>query len=353
MPLSKIRRFLYPPKCLELDRLSPANEDPLFLLRNDLRDEDSSPVYVIRQNGAGRGLFSLVSSVVCHLHLAARHGLMPIVDLRDSPTEYDDQQFLLNDCSHRSNPWEFFFQPVSSLRLDEGYENRTCLASAKGFPLGYPRKMLISHSKALREIASACIKPASDILDELDIAISNILEGNRVLGVHFRGQEQKTTPYHPLSPTHEQIYAAIDLAITDYDYNRIFVASEDQDFVDAVMDRYSGKAIALPHFRTRSPVNSYRIYPRPMHKYLLGKEILIDAFILSDCDGLVSSTSNVTEFARSRNNGKYQLDLVIDNGLNATNPLVAKHLWMVKRMLPERMGGFSANAIQPFPPLLE
>ncbi len=213
--------------------------------------------------------------------------------------------------------------------------------------------MLISHVQDLRDLAMSRIQPALDLLPDLRHAESEILDGKHVLGVHIRGQEQKTMPYHPLSPTLDQIYMAIDRAVAEFGFDRIFVASEDLDYVNAVLYRYSGMAVTLPHFRTRSPENAYRIYPRPQHKYLLGKEILIDAFILSSCAGLVSSTSNVTEFARARNNGSYLVDLVIDNGLNATNPFFAKHYWALKNRLPEALGGFSAKAIQPFPSLPE
>lgn len=82
-------------------------------------------------------------------------------------------------------------------------------------------------------------------------------------------------PFHPLSPTLPQMFAAIDMAISDHGFNRIFVASEDLDYVEAVLNRYPEMAITLPHFRTRAPINAYRILPREKHKYLLGKEILL------------------------------------------------------------------------------
>jgi hypothetical protein len=205
----------------------------------------------------------------------------------------------------------------------------------------------------LRDIAVRYIQPSDELASELDEVKTHVLSGHKVLGVHFRGQEQKTMPYHPLSPTLAQMFAAIDESIAKHNFTRIFVASEDQDYVDAILNRYPDLAITLPHFRTRSPVNAYRINPRPMHKYLLGKEILFDAFVLASCDGLVSSTSNVTEFARAYNNGRYLTDLVIDNGLNAANPLLAKYVWSLKNILPGRMGGFSMSAIQQFPILHE
>jgi hypothetical protein len=313
------------------------------------QDSNENLIYIIRQNGSGRGLFSLVSSTLCHLHLAERYGLTPVVDFRYTKTEYDDRQFMETDRFKRQNPWDFFFEPVSSFSCESSFENRTVLASSVGFPDGYPRKMLVSHVQELRDIAVKYIRVAPDLAEELEKTKREILSGYRVLGVHFRGQEQKTMPFHPLSPTLAQMFSAIDIAISDHGFNRIFVASEDLDYVDAVLSRYPEKAITLPHFRTRAPINAYRILPREKHKYLLGKEILFDTFILSACDGLVSSTSNVTEFARAYNNGRYKLDLVIDNGLNAANPKVARHLWSIKNFLPPKLGGFSFKAIQHFP----
>jgi len=349
--LNGLKRFVDPPKCLELDALNLLDNEPLFLLANGIRNEKYQPIYNIYQKGPGRGLFSLVSAVICHLHFASRHRLIPVVDFRRGYTEYEDAQFMQGDDLRRSNPWDFYFEPVSDIHCDASLENQIVLSSGNGFPAGYPRKMLISHVQDLRDLAEICIKPAKDLVPELQRVEAEILQGRRVLGVHIRGQEQKTMPFHPLSPTLDQIWLAIDRAIADFGFDRIFVASEDLDYVDAVLKRYPKLAVTLPHFRTRSPLNSYRISPRPCHKYLLGKEILFDAFILSACDGLVSSTSNVTEFARARNNGRFLIDLVIDNGLNTSHPFFAKHVWALKNHLPERLGGFSAKAIQPFPSL--
>ena len=43
------------------------------------------------------------------------------------------------------------------------------------------------------------------------------------------------------------------------------------------------------------------------------------------------------------------MDLVIDNGLNVHNPMIAKHLWGVKRLLPAGLGGFREAAITSYP----
>jgi len=134
MLLRQLRRFISPPKCLVLDSLTDTNECSLFLKSTGKNNPNDSLIYILRQNGSGRGLFSLVSSTLCHLHLADRYGLTPVVDFRSVKTEYDDKQFMEADRFKRQNPWDFFFEPVSSFSCESSFENRTVLASSVGFP---------------------------------------------------------------------------------------------------------------------------------------------------------------------------------------------------------------------------
>jgi hypothetical protein len=350
MLLRIARRIANPPRCLEMDCIDNG-ESQLFYIH---RTSDASNglihyPYIIQQKAYGRGLLSLVSSIVCHIHVAQRHALTPVVDLSRQPNEYKDPEFEGTDDQGRTNPWDYFFQPISSLNLQEAVDSPLSLASTLGFPAGYPQKMLISQVQALRDIAEHFLKPVDEIASVVDATWAELASEGPVLGVHFRGQEQKTMPYHPLSPTNEQIFAAIELAISQHGFGRIFLATEDLDYLATIQNRYGKMVFSMPHIRTRSPVNAYRINPRPMHRYLLGREILTDTLILSRCHGLVSSTSNVTEIARAINNGRFLVDLVIDNGLNVRNWKVAKHLWNVKRFLPKRFGGFSPDAITSYP----
>lgn len=347
-----IRRIADPPKCLELDCIDDNLEQPFYLRRpSGAPMSELSIPYVIQQKGYGRGLLSLASAVVCHVHVARRYGLIPYVDFSRHYTEYNDAA--PGHAQERShlNTWELFFQPVSALTSAVVEASPFHCESSLGFPAGYPRKMLISQVQSLRDIAEDILRPVAEIENDVNGMISQLSAEGPVLAVHFRGQEQKTMPYHPLSPTSSQIFTAIDRALDGHGFNRIFLATEDLDYVETLSARYGSRLTTMAHFRTRSPVNAYRINPRPRHRYLLGREILTDMFILSRCQGLVSSTSNVTEIARAVNNGRYCLDLVIDNGLNVHQPMLAKYVWSLKQMLPAAFGGFSNSAITPYPPI--
>ena len=52
-------------------------------------------------------------------------------------------------------------------------------------------------------------------------------------------------------------------------------------------------------------LDSFDIYPRKNHRYLLGEEILIESLLLSKCDGLTYIKSNVIsaaiEFSKKKN----------------------------------------------------
>jgi hypothetical protein len=346
------RRIADPPKCLEIDSINREQEQSFSFQPFKQSSDQTHPLpYVIQQKGFGRGLLSLASSVVCHVHVAKRYSLLPYVDLTNHYTEYKDLDHESSAECSTANPWEYYFKPVSSLTYEDARQSPYSLGSSLVFPSGYPRKMLISQVQQLRDIAEAVLKPVDEIECDVQETIRLLAADGLILGVHFRGQEQKTMPYHPLSPTSQQIFSAIDRALDLFGFERIFLATEDLDYLDMLVSRYGPRVFSLPHFRTRSPVNAYRINPRPKHRYLLGREILTDTLILSRCDGMVSSTSNVTEIARAINNGRYRLDLVIDNGLNVHQRWLAPHVWSIKRVLPAKLGGFSDRAITPYPML--
>lgn len=341
---SKLQR----PSCLTLASL-PVDINSVSL-NLELPGSGAGPaeVYLIRQPVMGRGMFSLVSSVICHLHVARRCGLTAVVDFSTAfRTEYNDHEFEQENPAVHANAWEYYFHPVSPLSLEEAYSSRRILSSVRSFPDRYP--VTISHVQELRDLTREMIQPREEILDDADQFWNNYLRDHKVLGVHYRGQEQKTTPYHPLSPTKEQLLKAIERAIDQFAFSRIFAVSEDADHIKAMQARFGSMVATMPHFRTRSPINAYRIHPRPKHKYLLGREILTDALILSRCHGLVSGTSTVSEYVRSINNHQYLIDWVIDNGFNATNKTFARYLWRIKDQLPAAWGGFSPEALKTFP----
>ncbi|MBF0485482.1 MAG: hypothetical protein HQL16_03100 [Candidatus Omnitrophica bacterium] len=310
---------------------------PAGYFRSFGRKNPDKVFYVIWRDHGGSGFFSNVSHVLCHLKIADQAGMIPVVDFQNFKTLYNENEAVNNT----RNAWEYYFQQVAPVPLAEVYESQNVF-----FCSGvYPPSM------------SYCITKINGLHDEIYkkyIFLQKYIEGliaqhsvkfnGRILGVHFRGQEQKRAPLHSFPPTEKQMVRCTDEIIEKYKIDKIFLVTEDQGYLDLFVNRYGKRVLHTGSYRTHS-VNAYNLNPREKHRYLLGMEILVDSFLLSRCHGILHGDSNVSEFARFINNGEYEFSYDIQNGVNSANILTARYLYEVKKMLPSCLGGLPGKIL--------
>ena len=58
------------------------------------------------------------------------------------------------------------------------------------------------------------------------------VKNKKILGIHFRGTDQKTAPRHPLPATKKQMTNLIDSLNSKHNYDKIFLATEEKDYHD-------------------------------------------------------------------------------------------------------------------------
>ena len=128
-----------------------------------------------------------------------------------------------------------------------------------------------------------------------------------ILGVHFRGTDMRTAPYHPMPPSTKQIFSSVDSVLEASSFRELFVVSEHEDYVAKFVKRYgSSKVATLDVARSsRKAGDMYKTHPRLNHRYILGLEALIETYLLAECGGLVSGFSGVSEMANVLSNGEY------------------------------------------------
>jgi len=288
--------------------------------------------YIIWLDHRGSGFFSNVSSVLCHLKIATGNGMIPVIDFKNFPTLYNEK----GKINNTANSWEYYFSPVSKYSLEEVYQSKNVFFSTGLYPGGMSYS--ITENAGLFKIYSKYISLQPDVENKVATysKIINFKQG--VLGIHFRGQEQKYATGHSFPPTEKQMFRYTDEIMQKYKITKIFLITEDIDYLNLFIKRYGDRIYYSDMFRTRK-VNAYKLAPRKNHMYLLGKEVLIDAILLSKCKGLLCGDSNVSEMARFMNNKKYQFVYKIDNGINSNNPLIARHLYAFKKYLPSTYGG--------------
>lgn len=295
----------------------------------------SKKFLIIQQEGSGRGLFSLLSSVVCYLDFAERNSLIPVVDFENYKTIYNEKSSIKNT----RNSFEYYFNPVSSYSLDDVYGSGNFLISGRGFPKGYD--YTIANIPGLISVFDKYIRLRKEISDEIDSFVSEKFSAP-VLGVHYRGREMRTAPAHWYPPSSKQMIYAIEDSMKRFDYKKIFVSSEDEALIRIIDNAFPGIVFYNENYY-RSSGNAYKEYPRDNHFYRLGLEVLMDMFSLSKCDSLISCSSNVAWFARFINNGQYKSHIFINNGPNFKLYPFFKISWYVKAALPECLFGFKTD----------
>jgi hypothetical protein len=305
-----------------IDRLNVHNKDA------------ASNILLIQQESLkGRGLFSLVSAVICYIDIAEKYKLIPVIDFENYPTVYNDPEY-----RDSNNAWEYYFNPVSSYDINNLPIDANVFITDSKYPKGYDYS--ISSMPFLLMIYDKFIRLNEQAKSALNLC--NISVNASTLGVHFRGQEMRTARGHWLPPNNKQIFTSIDRMLSTGLFNEIFLVTEDLDNLKAVIKRYGNLVKFTDSYRTSS-INAYKIKPRQMHFYNLGLEILIDALILGNCGGLIHCSSNVAEFSKFINNGRYVNSIYINNGPNSKIYPLNFVLWRIKSALSEELGGFSTS----------
>jgi hypothetical protein len=262
--------------------------------------------------------------------IADRLGMEPIIDFENFPTLYNEDE----EVQGTRNAWEYYFHQTSAVPLREIYESHHVFLCDGKYPHGF--SFSVTTISGSTEVFNQHIQ----VLPEIEDSVQNWIDefGTRTLGIQFRGQEQNRAPGHPFGPTKRQILEASKRLIRELNFDRIFLVTEDHDYLDLLRSEFGSALIFTDSFRTRGE-NAYRIQPRPLHRYKLGREVLVDALLLSRCQALIASGSNVSEFAKLMNGNRYEVVWRIQNSMNCSNPLAALCLYDIRRHLPARLGG--------------
>jgi hypothetical protein len=290
--------------------------------------------YVIKRT-PGAGLFSNVTYVLNHLKIIEKFNFIPVVDMQNFPTIYNEKKSLNKSL----NAWSYYFKNISNYTLDEVYKSKNVIFTSNFFTKAMLTSYDMSSKKDFSNIIRKYIHVKSDIRSEVDHLKKKYFKNkDKVLGIHFRGTTYKTARGHAFPIPKKLMKKNIDFLIKKFNYNKIFVATEEKDYLDYLKKYYKSKLIFLDTFRTIN-VDAFNSYPRQNHRYRLGKEILIETMLLSNCSGLTYVKSNVSSAAIAFSKKKQNLHPLF-LGYNSNNKYISRWYWYFKKILPSWIGGF-------------
>jgi hypothetical protein len=245
-------------------------------------------------------------------------------------TNYNEKKNLNNV----KNIWDLYFYQVSNYKLKDAYNSSKIIFSKKNLKL----KLRDYNDKKLKKIFNKFIRIKSHITNRIYSFEKKFFYKKKILGVHFRGTDQKITPGHYLPPSIFQIYDYIDKIFIKNKYDKIFLVTEQKKYLEKLKHRYKSKIIYCNSFRANT-INDFNLSTRKFHRNKLGQESLIEAVLLSKCSGVIYSKSNINSFAFFYAKHKI-LKYEINNGLNSFNIIISYFKWHFCIYLPSALKYF-------------
>ena len=298
---------------------------------------ENQSIYVIRNSNPDAGMGSLISGVIGQLLIAEEARSVPIVDWQFYKCLYSEETPILNSM----NPWEYYFEPVARLTMSDLKSCKEVIYSDGSHPKNVPFPW--ANLKNFVNVFDKYIKFNQETSNFIDSGIAELGIDSKTLGVHFRAARgMRRSTNHPIQPTRTQIRNLIDHELEVNIFDKIFLASDVEEEIQFFKKRY-GKF--LLYFNSARFKSSNSIPPRIPgvrinHNYLLGLEVLREAYSLSLAGGLIAGFSGVSQLAEimRQPNRKYRTFL-IDNGKLSHYKILARYQFIVKSSLPARIGG--------------
>ena len=290
-----------------------------YIEKKHITDRNKDIYYIIRRKPLWEGFFSNYFYVLSNIIYADQHGWKSVVDMQNYPTLYSEE----NEYHGILNSWEYYFKQPDRIHIEEAYASGNYVLSKNqyygdlGVPVYHINQGHITEEmvRKLYLLQSERIPVHKEILDECSSLYKKYISDQECIGVHIRGTDMnEKRKFHSIPPRIINISNKVDELLEGRRNFRIFLWCDEIDAVNWFKEKYGDMVFSLNAYRSsgHSSVGIHKQnFNRSHHHYLLGREVLLDALLLSKCDYLICGVSNVTSAAVMFNNLNYKKTIVL------------------------------------------
>ncbi len=236
------------------------------------------------------GFFSLFNSIIGALDYCEQQNGYLTIDFEDNGWYYDEH--------HGPNWWEYYFESP----YDEQNKNDSgqCIKLKAWQKIAFT---LEAQFQMPRDRAHALIKKYINIkphiTKKIDIFYYEHMKNFHVIGVHYRGTDK-----HLEAPkvSYEKMFEIVHREFLSHSIMRptkIFVATDDQRFMQFMKERYGHFVCGINAMRS---VDHKAVHvEKKGSNYKKGEDALIDCVLLSKCDLLIKMSSNLSDTSQMFN----------------------------------------------------
>ena len=244
--------------------------------------------YVIGIRNHGAGFFSDFLGVLNHVAWCDQNGLTPVVYWGRNSFYFQEE-----GCNGSSDPWEYYFEPVSKLLYDSKQDKIHTT-----YEEGYMRtrffftEFATDKRKYAHDLIERYIKIKQPIMDKVDQFYNDNMAGKKTIGLHLRGTDRVRE--RDYVPAEMLIAQANTYAGQAYQF---FVATDEQALLAKAQNLLHDKMIFYDAYRAAPHNTSVGLFYHNVKGAKLGEDILVETLLLSRCEKLICQPSNVTTAA--------------------------------------------------------
>ncbi len=317
-----------------VDKVFSAYESPDALFFRHLGEENPERnIYLIYCDNSARGFFSLFNLVLDGLQFADAYHMTPVVEWGSATIYHEPDGF-----DGVSNSFEFFFKQPSDVSVEQARHSKNVLfyeynhrkISIPDFDVTVLASLrddlkMEQYLDKKADLVRRYIHFSDRVQTDLDQSLRQLLNGEKVLGVHVRGTDMNVGYNgHAKAVAPQEYLEEAQTAFHQHDFQKVFLATDEERVIDMFRDAFGDKLIYykdVMRSEDGEPVH-FSSGHRKNHKYLLGLEVLRDMYTLSACDGLIAGASNVSVTARIMKKSRMETFCfmkILNHGFNVSN----------------------------------
>ncbi len=256
-----------------------------------------SEKYILRAR-ENCGFFSEFLGAIQNISWCDQEGKKAVIYWDNKSLYYEPNGF---NNSH--NAWEYYFEPISDAKYEPGNKINRVYETPSGFGIPYKD---YSHMEELRSKMHAVIKKHIKIKPYVLDVVNNFYNKNMknciVIGIHLRGTDKKfeAKPINPLAVINKaKEYAQSAKKIATQKQIKFLVASDEQRLINFAKKNLNGNVIVYAQAMRSAdgkPVHYTHANNKVEKGYFanLGRDVLVEALLLAQCDFFVHTRSNVS-----------------------------------------------------------
>jgi hypothetical protein len=247
-------------------------------------------------------------------------------------SEQQRVQVLLDDRSFRpaalaNSSWETFFEPVipkcspksalhvanksdqwyRNLRLRSPYSVHQWQSQTEGKQVKYNEPWYRHQRSEGARMFQKYIRIRPEILARANHAFERLLGGRACISLHLRGTDKGDGR---IKTNLSQAFDQVDRRLRSGNENAIFLATDDEGFLEAATKRYNNSTplYYFPAVRTHGKLPTFKVHD-PVQASM---EVLRDIIAMSRCTYLVAGASSVSEMVMYINPQLHKSSVLVD-----------------------------------------